>query len=316
MIPYREKMTEFDSSKIGDYARCPRYFFYRHILGWGSEGVNKDLIYGEAHHRARESMLHTGFVDGWKEQAMQKFNEYWREYYGDITDLDMYPKSPIGELESLILYEKTYKDHMNFKLMHLNGVPSTEIYGTVPITADRKLHFRIDAIGTNDNNSVVCMDHKSSCSNNPVYQSAWSLSNQMMTYYHALNCLVDPGTVYGVIVDLTIFRKSGHDLIRIPIRKTLAMMDEWLHNVVKWTEEMERDIENTFAPSAVEQDVMPTFKRNDHGCTAYYRKCAYFDLCNAWPNPLQRCEDVPNGFKVDYWDPGDRGKESNNFVEV
>ncbi len=42
--------TIVDSSKLQDYMMCPRYYFYRYVLGWVPEEPNHDLIFGEAWH--------------------------------------------------------------------------------------------------------------------------------------------------------------------------------------------------------------------------------------------------------------------------
>ena len=323
MIEYNEKMLSLDSSKISDYMRCPRYFFYRHILGWKKAGVSHDLIFGESWHRAKEFLLINGFVDGWIDGAMDAFNAYYRQHYLDITDLDRYPKSPAGARESLELYEKQYKDTMNFELSKIKGRPATEVYGTVPIDDDgNRLHFRMDAIGMNQYEKIAYMDHKSTKSDNPIYQQVWSISTQMMTYYHALVCIAGAnhiGDVYGGIVDLSIFRKGskGHEHKRIPIRKTMGMLNEWLVNVSEWVRAINFDVKTMFDLMSVfrQKESMPVFRRCDHGCTAYYTMCPFFDLCTMWENPLQRCDEVPLGYEQEYWDPSVR-EEGKTFVEV
>ena len=52
-----------DSSKLDDYERCPRAYFYRHILGWNIDFPAHDLIFGECWHRAREHQLIHGYDD-------------------------------------------------------------------------------------------------------------------------------------------------------------------------------------------------------------------------------------------------------------
>jgi hypothetical protein len=47
---------------------------------------------------------------------------------------------------------------------------------------------------------------------------------------------------------------------------------------------------------------MMCFPMNPTNCTKYFG-CKYHDYCMSWPNPLQRCEEVPYGMKIEYWDP-------------
>ena len=55
------------------------------------------------------------------------------------------------------------------------------------------------------------------------------------------------------------------------------------------------------------------FPMNTESCTKYFG-CAYHDFCQAWPNPLQHCEEPPLGFKIEHWDPTEG--ESKYVVNV
>jgi len=47
---------------------------------------------------------------------------------------------------------------------------------------------------------------------------------------------------------------------------------------------------------------MMAFPMNTESCGNYFG-CAYHDFCLAWPNPLKRCDEVPQGMKVEFWNP-------------
>jgi len=307
MIQSRSDWKNIDSSKLTDYLRCPRYYFYRHILGWEFEGKNINLIFGESWHRAKEHILVHGTEDESLADAMNKFMAYYRQYFTEHTDLGNYPKNPGNALQALIEYRKQYGSNSEYKVVTVNGKPATEIYGTVPVSGERIYHFRIDAIMQNvRNGKYLYDDHKTSGSDRPIYQKTYQLSMQMLAYYHVINCLYPPEEVEGGMVELTIFRKKGNLHIRVPIRKTLAMMDEWLHNVNRFMEDIELDIRMLREVDNPDKSMMKSFKKNDQGCCAYNMLCKYFDFCTAWSNPLKRADSPPDGFVVDIWDPGKR----------
>jgi hypothetical protein len=315
MIEYNPLTMRLDSSKISDYMRCPRYFFFRHVLGWRQDGANHDLEFGSAWHLAMEYLLAHGFSGGWVDKAMEFFMSHYRKHFSDITDLDRYPKSPAGAREALELFEQKHKEFWRYTPVIIEDRPATEVYGTVPISDTRKLHFKIDGILQNEYKQFLFMDHKTTGSDNPVYTRVHTISNQMSTYYHALVCLVgNIDQVYGGVVNVSIFRKKGHDHNMIPIKKTHAMLNEWLVNVNNWYTLIEADVEHTFANIEEETNAnaMSTFKRCDHGCTAYYKLCPFFDMCTTWNNPLQRCSECPSGFTREFWDPDDAAKEGMN----
>ena len=44
-LPEHPAWSIIDSSKMDDYDRCPRYFFYRHVLGWQLDIPAHDLVF-------------------------------------------------------------------------------------------------------------------------------------------------------------------------------------------------------------------------------------------------------------------------------
>lgn len=317
MIQPHPSWSLLDPSKLGDMQRCPRYYFYRHILGWEYDRPNLDLVFGEAWHLAKESILLFGLSDDSLKLALGLFTQRYRESFPEVNDIDNYPKNLGGAAEALERYREVYKDCMNFHLIELNGTPATERYGIVPIGENRVLHFRIDAIGEVENGAIAFMDHKTTGMDSPTYQAVYHLSMQMLTYLHVINCLFE-GRVYGGIVDLSIFKKTDKVHIRIPIRKTLEAMSEWLYVANSWYDQVEMNLE-VMLRCKPEDRIMSAWARNERGCTAYNRKCRYYDFCLVWQNPLARCERPPEGFIEEHWDPGKKEEEAkkvNKFTEV
>lgn len=50
---------------------------------------------------------------------------------------------------------------------------------------------------------------------------------------------------------------------------------------------------------------MRAFPRNENGCTAFFKKCPYYDICHTKQgnNPLKYAEEIPIGFAINIWDP-------------
>ena len=317
-LEYLPIMMDIDSSKIKDAMRCMRYYLYRHIFGWQGGESNHDLVFGSAWHEAKAYMLINGMQPGWIDHAMEAFNKVYRESFDPITDLDMYPKSPAGAYEALQLYETSNMGEP-LTAVTIQGKPAVEIFGTVVIGPSRKLLFKMDGIVNTAQDLPAFIDHKSSKSDNPLYQSIYSISTQMMTYYHALACLMGHiDHVYGGLVDVTIFRRKGHAHHRIPIRKTLPMMEEWLANVNWWYDLIEKNTNDLFnnIDRLTNNNVINLFPRCDPGCTAYYRECPYYNMCIAWPNPLQHLDSIPTHMERKFWSPKDEEKKARMVVEA
>jgi len=88
-------------------------------------------------------------------------------------------------------------------------------------------------------------------------------------------------------------------------------MRTWYQTTRHYTSELEQDT----GLLAIESDsdiVMQSFPMRTTSCSNWFG-CAYHDFCTAWPNPLQRCDEPPLGFKIEFWDP--RSEEMRHQME-
>ena len=309
----------YDSSKLKDYLVCPRYFFFRHILGWQAiaEKTNLHLIFGEAWHRLKECLLIGNMSSESVDEGIEAFKEYYNQFFSEgLADELNYPKSTGGAIEAAVQYVKRYQGSNRFKVKYLDGTPMTEIFGRVPINIEknREVCFRIDAICTYLPYNQICfIDHKTSSSDRESWKEYWQLSLQMALYTHVLYFLEKDGSkVYGGIVDGTIFRKKGMEQVRVLIKKTVKDMNIWLWEINNLVDNIELDISRML--EIKEKDVvMKAFSRNPESCSKYGRMCPYHDLCVSWSNPIQYKENPPAGFEVDFWNP-DRERDHARFI--
>lgn len=311
---FRESWTRLDSSKMADFVRCPRYYFYRHCLGWELDRTNIHLIFGESFHRGKEQLLIHGLNQKGLDLADIAFNNYYGQHYTDLQSLDNFPKNPGYAAEAFQTYVEQYKDNLGFEVVSLEGKPATEIYGVVLIAPDRRWHFRLDVLAKTHNDQFMFVDHKTSGMDSSTFQTAWQLSNQMTGYTHVVFSLYGPEKTYGGKVDLTILRKTNILHKRIPIRKSIKSMEEWLWNVNTWYDMILTNVDLICTDDTSKP--IRAFPKNDHGCVAFGSLCKYSDLCQCWDNPIQDHDLPPDGFRVEWWDPQDREKEATNFVEV
>ena len=98
-------------------------------------------------------------------------------------------------------------------------------------------------------------------------------------------------------------RQRPTDFDEQPIAKTDAQMQAWLERTNQWIDRMHTDMDILTNEDDTDKIAMQSFPQNDRACFDYGRRCEFFDYCNAWPNPLDRCEQVPIGFNVEWWDP-------------
>ena len=300
-----------DASKLQTYMECPRKYFYRYILGWETETDNVHLVFGEGWHRAMEHILLYGKSEKSIKDAFQKFNDYYREHFPDpYTDETRGNKVPASALAGLVEYCNYYKAD-NFEVLE------TEVAGTVPIdpnNMDRKMHFRIDAI-CKDNSGYFILEHKTASRDSEAWRNQWFLSTQVNLYIHTLFCLYNRNDIWGGKVNGVVFRKRDRGFVRVPIRKTVEGINNWLIQTQSWYDAMRRDTE-----AVLEEDIgapaMKAFRMNTQNCIKY-NTCKYHDLCSIWANPLRRAQEgCPMGFRVNWWNPADREKEARKVVNL
>jgi len=323
MLQPQPSWNVIDSSKLSDYLRCPRYFFYSHILGWKLDYPAHDLFFGECWHRAREYQLINGYDE--LEGAMQTFLTCYREQFDESTDEYFRPKTPDAVWQALSNFSLTYPHDLEDNKLLRNpetNEPFTEISGTVPIDEKRVLYFRMDSLlERKKDGKVFSWDHKTTSANyigKPNWDKQFYLSIQNGTYTHCLYCLYPVEQVLGVEFCGTGFgyrsRKDEYYSVlrRVPAFKSPDQMNVWLYTVTRLYDDIEEELDHLM--SCREDDtIMEAFPLNPSSCTKY-RGCEYHDFCMAWPNPLSRCQEPPIGFAVKFWDP--RDKDSRNKMKL
>jgi hypothetical protein len=327
-LPEHPAWSITDSSKMDDYDRCPRYYFYRHVLGWHLDIPAHDLVYGQAWHNAREYQLINGYEE--VEGAFMAFLTHYREYFPETSDINFRPKTPEAAYQALINFGVTYPTDLDDNELLRNpdtDEPFTEISGTVPIDDKRVLHFRMDSIlRRKEDGMIFSWDHKTTSGRwigNYFNEMAFNLSNQNGTYTHCLYCLFPIEQVLGVEFCGTGFeylsrgskaRPPGYysTLKRVPAFRSPDQMNTWLWNTLDRINDMERDFDQ-LSHCSENDEVMTAFRMNPGGC-GKYRGCEFFDYCNLWPNPLRQCQEPPFGFVEKFWDP--RELDSRNKMQL
>lgn len=306
-IPWHDSWAIIDSSKLSDdFMTCPRMFFYRDVLGWRSTAPNNHLIFGEAWHEAQEHLLINGYKE--IEDAMMLFMAKYREELGPETDDLFAPKTPAKAEAALKEYAREYgNDLLKWDVLY------TEIAGSVMISPTDIMYFRMDSIlRERDSGKYLSLDHKTGSRKGSSWTDKWALAMAIGLYTHVLYCLYPKDEVKGVQIRGTFFYKSKPvEFEDVPCWKSPNQMDTWLWNTNWWYNLLKHNFE-LLSECSDSDDVMMAFPMNCESCTKYFG-CAYHDFCTAWPNPLQKCDQPPLGFKQEFWNPLE--KESTHKME-
>jgi hypothetical protein len=289
-----------DPTKLTEYMRCPRKYFYRYILGWQSEYPNNHLVFGSAWHLSMEHLLREGYTTDTLYEASKLFVEHYRKYFDSSTDGLFEPKDPSNALKALANYTLRFQsDSRIYETLW------TEIGGVVSISSDHVLYFKMDAIlKDRDTKKILFMDHKTSQKKYYDWGEHWIMSTQMLTYTHVLNCLYPKEEIEGGNIRCSFFYKAKDaEFDSALIQKSPNQMNSWLTRVNKWMNLLEKDKNCLIDEDNPSRSAMHSFPMNDTSCFSFGQKCTYFDLCNSWSNPLQHADEPPIGIKVERWDP-------------
>lgn len=312
MIQPHPTWSIHDSSKIQTYQECPRKYFFEYMLGWRPESPNNHLVFGEGWHRAREHTLLHGFTPDSITEAYDLFEKYYRSKFDEITDDLFHPKCPAAIIPALVAYSKHWAGD-EFEVI------TTEVAGVVSLDDTLALHFRLDAILKDKSGLYWVMEHKTGSRGGDFWDRQWELKVQIGTYIHVLHMLYHPGAkIGGLMVDGTLFQKSGFQFRRVPIRKHPSQIMSWHSDVRWWVQQIEGEISYLLNEQTDKEDIMACFPRNGENCTKWMRTCEYHDFCSAqtWANPLQHCHEIPIGFRQEWWDPREREKLAKTRVSI
>jgi len=303
-IPENDAMFRWDSTKLNTYDECPRKVFYEYLLGWKPAQQDNHLYFGDCYHQAMAHLLENGFEDRVVEEAQNLFEQKYRLEFTSESDEIYYPKDVFNAQRAIATYPVEYpRDLEDNELLY------TEISGSAPIDADRRLHFRMDAIMRNrEKDFFFVQEHKTKGGDfNFVWDTEWELAFQIGTYTHALYCLYPIDRVKGTQVNGIAFIKAQKTAGRVAFRrvsvwKTLGQMEVWLWQANDRMDRVYHDLDRL--EKCTEDDtVLYAFPMNDRNCTKYFRICPFHEFCLAWKNPLQHCKQPPLGFKEEWWDP-------------
>lgn len=301
LIPRQPTWDVIDPSKLTVYMSCPRKYWYEHVLHWRPDYPNNHLHFGSCWHLAAEHLLNTGYSKEGIDEAKALFYHAYRQVFDSESDGMYAPKDPQNALAVLDAYAKRFaSDAREYRVL------KTELGGTVLIAPDMPMFFKIDAMLQRYNDEkVICLDHKTSQRRMGNWNEQWLLSVQMLTYLHVLYCLFsDINSVGGIRVRCTFFYKGRPgEFDESRIEKSLNQMQAFIDNLSSWYGALKYDMNFLLEGEEAGTASMRSFPMNPQACFNYGRQCSYFDFCNAWGNPLTRCEQVPLGFLKEVWDP-------------
>lgn len=300
LTPLHESMSILDSTKLGDFRRCPRYGFFRHVQGWNSAEPNVDLIFGQAWHTAMEFIFQHGLddFDNYKIAHILGMEEILKHFTVE-QDAENYPKSTKGLYNGLLSFFDQRGEWADYTFI------DSEISGDLILEEGKALRFKIDLILFDHRlNGLSPADHKTSKSSSYIYRELFQNSFQMKCYLYAAKSYFGGNEVKGLFINRSEFLKNSvthRKLIYMPSDETLQL---WNVTALIEFNRILHEIQQYATYDHPDNSIMLSFPQCDSGCSKYNRLCEYFNICTLLPNPL-KLKETPEGFIQRFWSPGE-----------
>lgn len=314
-LPGTNIQYAWDSTSLGDFKRCPRYYYYTHIEGWAPKDDNIHLRFGIEYHQALHDYELAKAKGASHDDALRStIHSLLRRIVGWEPDRDTRAgtyKNPGTLVRTVIWYLDQFKNDPAETVM-LNGKPALEVsfkwelgFGPEAAKVDERgamgkdikldqpylLCGHLDRLVLYSGHQFV-MDRKTTTSAlTEYYFSGFEPNNQMMLYAISSQVVIH-SPVKGVIIDAAQVLVNESRFQRHVTYRTEAQFEEWLADLRRWL---------LAAEHCATEGAWP---QNDTACTMY-GGCRFRKVCSRSPQVRERFleADFVKLPKEDRWNP-------------
>lgn len=316
----------YDNTRLSDFEKCHRYFYFRHERGWVPGKYAVELGFGSAWHSAMDVIwpflckeeggkprpkydrdrhrfiageAYSAFMKTWESEGMPNLSEN-----PEIED-DIMPRTPAVAADMIWEYIEHYWDTLGE--CELISVESPFMVPLDP--SDPLLWYtgRIDKVIRDARGRLTVVDHKTTKAYKKVgyfreyFTDSFSPNSQVDGYAYAMY-ITDPTYKGNVMIDAALVHKDVHNGFRfLPVKRALSQLEGWRWETLDRVRELEANRNVADSPEASIPPYMPAFRKDSGACFDYMKACPYLDICKSEANPSTM--DTPPGFSERYWSP-------------
>lgn len=270
-----------DSTSLGAYKTCPKYYYYTIIHGYVSRSTKIDLVFGLLYHASLEWFDHKmaegmDYESAVRSTARRVLELTWNRAFNKPLEMDDSNKSRVNLLRTVLWYLEAFKDDPLETVILANGKPAVEL----------SFRFELDIKSSTNEPYLLCghfdrvvkysqgnrvLDRKTTKHTlDEKYYAQFSPHNQFSLYDFA-GPIVSGVSTSGIIVDaaqvaVTFSRFERREIPRVP-----AVREEWYNDLKYWLRLMNQ--------SAQEQH----WPQNDKACFL----CEFKSVCSK-PESLRK----------------------------
>lgn len=313
----RQDLRLYDNTRISDFKKCPRFYYYRHVRDWEPMATRIPLDFGGAWHVAMEIVwpaivagkpkadiiqaAYLAFIQDWVARGQPQPKDINYE-----LEKQMSPRTPAVALEMLSDYVTTrYNRIQDLELV------SVERPFVVPLDPEDDTLFYIGKIDKvvrerQGRGKIRGIEHKTTTSYKKEgkfktsFLDSFSPNSQVDGYIYSLHMTFGHDKVAGVWVDGALVHKTETGFIFIPVEKQLQQTNMWLWNTRYWIDMIEANTAH-LASLSPNDPYMAAFPQRTESCWDFNSACDHLMTCKSWANPIGK--GPPKGFRVHKWDP-------------
>lgn len=279
------EIRAFDNTKLDAFLRCPRYYYFRHVLNLSGRGRKIAAEFGIGIHQGLDVHYRGGKLEEMYEGFHSKFE----------GEGDKYRTPEIGRF-ILSYYHKNYPvEDEPFEIIHVEQ--GFEIILGVD-GAGVPLHYygRMDLIAKLANYGIIVIDHKTTTVMNDAYMESKDPNRQATGYIITADEYYED--VYGFMLSgIGIPRVTKKDGIKEPdIRRELTTRNKY--EKADWVNETIHIVSQIDACHGA--GIWPESAPN--ACRKWNIPCTYTSLCRQ-KVPLPRIRIYSTEFIEDEWVP-------------
>ena len=284
-LPGTKVQFAWDSTSLGAFKTCPRYYQYTILEGWVPKEDSVHLRFGQEYHAAIQDYENLradgmGFDDAVQETVQRLLVR--------ITDFDPDPTTKAGQyknprtlLQLLVDYLDEYRRDPCETYILETGRPAVELsfrfeldWGPREANIPYLLCGHLDRVVT-FNDSLFVLDHKTTTTTPTDYYFAGFSPNNQMTLYSFAGQVVLGAVIRGVIVEAAqICLDKPSKFTRQPTYRSDEVIDEWLGDL---------EYHLNLAEHYAEANHWP---QNDTAC-GMYGGCRFREVCSKAPGVRQ-----------------------------
>lgn len=299
--------TAIDSTSLGAFKQCPRYYYYTIICGYTKVGVQINLDFGSAAHHVSEHYQRARSQGIEHEEALEAtivkaLAGTW-DYKANRPAFDDAQKNRV----SLIRFAVEYLDHYEkqgspLKTLQLdNGKPAVELTFLFDAGFRSLTNEQILLCGHIDrlvqlNEDIYIADLKTTYEQiGSKYAERFTPDNQF-TLYTLAGRIALGVPARGVLLDAAQIGVNFVRFQRFPVYRPQPVLDEWLQALPWWVSLMEHCASEAASAASPET----AYPQNDKAC-GLYGGCQFREICGR--SPLARKPIMDATFQIRRWDP-------------